>query len=301
MKIRLDRTKIVGADGKPLALHHVTDRPQGVDAYLPLSHFGTEKAAAIHARGLLEKAAGRPLPLEAPDPRKPVDFRAYMHEPNLPPLSQQKVFLHIRSPLAVPDLSLHSVAQWKRWFENIYVPKKRFLSRDELHEAWALKPHETRYKKALAAFIFDDPAVGRPDEREAELAAGKIFTPGQIAAIRGRPDAAPSGRGRLSASDALTYQRLIRFLTGEGYDGFSYRNAYEDKGSTSYMIMRPAQVFQALDDAAEHSVPQPGAFDGQLLAEIEKRFFDAAGQAGPTARIAAHAVLMDGRKKAAHM
>lgn len=303
-KIRIDKTKVADAGGRPLTLYHVTDNPRGIGEYFPLSHFGTQRAAEIHAKGLMEKAAGKTLSLSVPDPRRPVDFRAYAWYPAMPPLSMQKVRLYMRRPLAVPDLSLHGVAQWREWFLRAYAPKRQFLSRDELHEAWGLKPHETRYKKTLAAFIFDDSADQRnPAASCAELRAGRIFSPDQIDLIRSEeenPNSSPTKRRRMaSLSEAVAHQRLIRFLAGEGYDGFSYRNLYEDKGSTSYMIMYPAQVFNWLENDAEHAVPAPCIFDKRMLEDAEKKFFQARGQIGPSERLIRHALLLKSHKKTA--
>ena len=78
---------------------------------------------------------------------------------------------------------------------------------------------------------------------------------------------------------------MIRFLEGEGYDGFKYRNEYEDMGEFSYIIFRPEQVFNALQPEKIHQVSQRSEKEKSFLLGQEQRYFSEFDVASPTERI----------------
>ena len=75
---------------------------------------------------------------------------------------------------------------------------------------------------------------------------------------------------------------LIRFLEGEGYDSFSYKNIYEDIGKTAYIIFRPEQIFKQNSSEKEHIMP---ARNSLLLAQKENQFFKKKQILSPLERI----------------
>jgi hypothetical protein len=75
---------------------------------------------------------------------------------------------------------------------------------------------------------------------------------------------------------------MIRFLEGEGYDGFVYQNDHEDSGNNSYIIFRPQQVFDVAKPEDVHTVEKAKT---TLLQKIENDFFESRGILSPIQRI----------------
>ena len=291
VKFNIKQTRLVNEKGQPLDVYHATQVPGGIQRYYPLSHFGTDRAARMRAAHFIYQA----LQKDDPAPMTEVaDDELIMELGNrLPPLSTQKLYLYMRHPKRIPDLINHNLAQYRYWFENRYEPKRQYLSPREMSELDALGAKQMNYKRLLTRFIFSDPFTQTRDSLMQELACESLFKPNDWQKNT-QPPAYPSylrpvlDQARqvpFPLAEQVTWQRLIRFLEGEGIDGFKYMNDYEDMGNFSYIIFRPEQVFNALTPITEQEVPTPNPQQAAFLLGQEQNFFSQYDIPSPTERI----------------
>ena len=290
-KWNIERTKLVDENKRPLALYHVTPVPGGIKKYYPLSHFGTARAAKMRAANFIFQALKLPNPAPLPEVVEP-ELVAKLGN-KLPPLSTQKVYLYMRHPCKMPDLTAHTLPHYMWWFLHKYELKRSHLSGRELSEMDAIRTENMHYKKLLTKFIFVDPFVRSQEDLERELASERLFHPQEWKKNNKKPEYPSFLRPVLdkakqipfALAEHVVWQRMIRFLEGEGYDGFKYRNEYEDMGEFSYIIYRPEQAFNALMPEKIHEVPQLSEREKDFLLGQEQRFFSEFDLASPTERI----------------
>lgn len=291
VKWNIERTKLVDEYGHPLALCHVTQVFGGIKRYYPLSHFGTARAAKMRAANFIFQALKIPNPVLLPEV---VDHELVMKlGDKLPPLSTQKVYLYMRHPCKMPDLISHTLPHYMRWFLRKYELKRNYLSSRELSEVDAIGTENMNYKKLLTKFIFVDPFTHTREDLEHELACDRLFSPQEWKKIDKKPVYPSYLRPVLdqakqvpfALAEQVVWQRMIRFLEGEGYDGFKYRNEYEDMGELSYIIFRPEQVFNALQPEKIHQVSQRSEKEKSFLLRQEQRYFSEFDVASPTERV----------------
>ena len=268
--ININQTKLK-QNGRLMSFYHVT--PAGAfEHYYPLSHFGTAKAANM--RGLYYLClANNSVNLSG---ASSVDemYEILSAMPDAPSLSMKKVHLYMKNPIEVEDWGDHGgIAGWKNWFLHDYEPKSKYLNASEFAEqCYACEQHQrygvslkTRYKNCLAQFIFEEPLKNlTPAELKQELNAENLF----------------QSKDEQVDREHVALQRMIRFLEGEGYDGFRYVNANEDQGSTSYIIFRPWQVFNALVSDTKHERPVLTEQQKAFLLAQEQKFFHPASIEG---------------------
>ena len=289
--LHIKNTKLVDQNGRPMPLFHATPFPGGISRYRPLSHFGTARAASMRAAGFVYEALGLPNP--APMPEVPDDEIILRAGNKLPTLSTQKLYLYMRHPLEMMDLINHSMAQWQYWFSRRYDLKRRYLSSVELSELDALGSSSMNYKRLVTQFIFMDPFTLSQGELMQELASENLYDPFDWQDDKRkvdypaylRPVAERARKVPFRLAERVVFQRMIRFLEGEGYDGFKYRNQYEDMGNFSFMNMRPESVFNALRDVDTHIVPALPPKQQAYLWQQEQRFFGEYDLLSPTDRI----------------
>ena len=287
MKIKLKNTKLVDEYKRPILFFHTS--PVGdIKRFYPLSHFGTKKSAEMRAMHYVYQALGIPEPEFLPDVLPENIRKRFSKLKGAPQLFTYPVHLYSKSILKTPDLTKHNLEQFYRWFTRQYAPKSRFLTSAERLEGDGVGETKTTYKKALAEFIFVDPFLQSKEDLEKELAADTLYS---SVIKKETPESFPSflisakenlKKIPFDLAEKVAFGRMIRFLEGEGYDTLSYKNTHEDINQTTYIVLRPEQVFKQNAFDEEHVI-QPN--DALLLAQIEKNFFRKKQILSPSERI----------------
>ena len=261
---------------------------------MPLSHFGTQTAANMRLMHFMYKALGLQEPavlsLQALGPL----MKKYAQRKNLPKLSIHSVYLTIKSPVRMPDLALHSLEQYYNWFLRKYIPKSHYLTGVERCEGDVVGPARIGYKKLLSDFIFRDPFIQSEENLVRELSAESFYSiPEKEKKFKTIPAflfpvAQKMDKNLYPLAERVAFQRMMRYLEGEGHDGFVYQNEHEDKGKDSYIIFRPEQVFDSSDKTMEHLVPEKTLEQLTFLSDTESEFFKRCGMVSPSQRIQNH-------------
>lgn len=289
MKINLKNTKLQDENKRPIIFYHATPCKEKIESFLPLSHFGTKTASQMRSMHFAYEAYDIDEP--ACPPQKLPDF---FQGKKIPPITTYAVNLCIKNPLNIPDLTKHSLEQYYNWFSRSYSPKSKFLTGSERCEGDVVGPAKIKYKKHISDFIFVDPFTKSKKDLQKELLAESLYDTTYSRCV---PKYIPSflfpvrsqiNRDYFSLAEKVAVQRMIRFLEGEGYDGFFYQNEYEDKGQNSYIIFRPQQVFDVQSKETEHAVLVP---DKGFLEKTEMDFFVSKGVESPCQRIKKHGHL----------
>ncbi len=263
MKIKLKNTKLMDEYKRPILFFH-TSPVEKIERFLPLSHFGTKRAADMRSIHFIYKILGIPEPTVLSD-KIPDNIQKKISKlENAPELFTYPVYLYSKSAIKIPDFGRHALFQYQKWFRDKYAPKAKFLTGKERLEGDGVGETKTAYKKALTEFIFVDPFIENEENLKKELSADSLFSPTADA-----------------LAEKVALGRMIRFLEGEGYDSFIYKNDYEDKGKESYIIFRPEQVFMSTE--TEHILPNQNT---AFLIQQEKKFFKKKGILSPSERIA---------------
>ena len=289
MKIRLKSTKLSDENKKPIMFFHSTPCEK-IEFFLPLSHFGTRKAAQMRSIHFVYKALGIPAPLKMPEEVPTHLIQKLNQLQNIPKFKIFSVYLAMKSPVHMPDIVHHSVEQYYRWFSRRYVPKSQYLTPQERCEGDVIGPARIKYKGIMSEFLFLDPFTRSEDELRKELTAESFYAVPEKLSI---PEYIPSFLSPiLSKTDKKLYflaekvalQRMMRYLESEGHDGFVYQNECEDKGQKSYIIFRPEQVFHPSEKVNEHIVPEKTTEQKSFLQDVETKFFKAHGTLSPSQR-----------------
>lgn len=293
MKIRLKSTKLVDENKKPIMFFHTTPCEK-IEHFLPLSHFGTKKAADMRSMHFVYQALGIPEPEVLP---KDIPFhflKKLSQQKNVPHLQTHSVYLAIKSPVCIPDLNHHSLEQYYHWFFRQYVPKSHYLSGSERCEGDVVGAARIKYKSVLSDFIFRDPFTQSKENLEKELSAESFYSiPTKLSIQKSVPSflfpvISKIDRNLYSLSEKVALQRMMRYLEGEGHDGFVYKNEYEDKGKNSYIIFRPEQVFDQFESNTEHVIPEKTIEQKSFLYDVEVKFFANHQMLSPNQRIQRH-------------
>jgi hypothetical protein len=283
MKIKLKNTKLQDENKRPIIFYHATPCKEKIESFLPLSHFGTKTASQMRSMHFIYKALGLPEPAVLPK-EMPKAFQRR----KIPDITTYQVYLSMKSPLKMSDFGQHSLVQFYTWFSMGYKPKPVFLTGAERCEGDVVGPAKIKYKKHISDFIFVDPFTKSKKDLKKELLAERLY---DTKYSRCAPKYIPSflfpvhsqiNRDYFSLAEKVAFQRMIRFLEGEGYDGFVYQNDHEDSGNNSYIIFRPQQVFDPVTSEEVHIV-EP--VNKGLLQKIENDFFESKGILSPIQRI----------------
>ena len=295
MKIRLKNTKLTTADKTPIVFYHTTPFREKITSFHPLTHFGTQKAAEMRTIHYMYQRLGIPEPLRFPDKMPPDLLKAFERQEGKAALSTYAARLFVKSPVRIPDLATHSLTQYHHWFAAEYKPKSYLLSSPEWLEGDAVGAAKTKYKRALTEFIFVDPFTHTAADLKTELSCDHLYSPPKSTEKRQllpaflRPVLTQARQAPFELAERVSFQRLIRFLEGEGHDGFVYRNECEDKGHDSYIIFRPEQVFDIRSPEVERDIPPQTKDQRHFLYQAEHLFFQSRGMLSPTDRIIRHA------------
>ena len=293
MKIKLKNTKLADTNKNPLPFFHSTPCEK-IERFLPLSHFGTQAAAHMRSMHFIYRSLGIQEPAILP---KAIPFqllKKFNQQKDAPKLQMQKVYLAMKSPLKIPDLTHHSVEQYYRWFSDKYAPKSQYLSGSERCEGDVVGSARTKYKKVLSNFIFLDPFVQSESDLKKEIKAESFYDVTQEEKVSPNipsflfPVASQINKTNFYLAEKVVLQRMMRYLEGEGYDGFVYQNEYEDKGQNSYIVFRPEQVFHASEKSMEHAVAEKTPEQKSFLYGKEVEFFKKHEMLSPTQRIQNH-------------
>ena len=175
MKIKLKNTKLVDADKNPIRFFHATPCEK-FERFLPLSHFGTSKAANQRAMHFVYEALGMKEPNVCPEEVSPNLAKKLAKQSTVPPLRIFPVYLAMKSPVVMPDLTLHDLAQYYHWFSRKYVPKTKYLTRNEWLEGTVVGQARIKYKNLLSDFIFLDPFTRSEADLKKELEAESFYS-----------------------------------------------------------------------------------------------------------------------------
>ena len=290
-KIDIEKTKLKTEWGRLEDFFHVTPHEGGIDRYYPLSHFGTARAARQRAVHFAFQQLGMKEDSMLPE-HIPQSLLGQLKD-NMPPLSTQKVHLYMKHPLKISDLGRHSVNQYWPWFLQNYSPKPKFLSHTELMNLWSMGPRNAEYKMAVTDFIFKDPFTQSKEDLIKELNSDTLYEakvwdhdeqdvkyPSFLKPMLDRVKKVP-----YALAERVALQRMIRYLEGEGYDGFCYENNFEDEGKLSYIAFRPEQVFNALKPESQHTIQDLSVEAKKFLLVQEQKFFESKRMMSPTERI----------------
>jgi len=294
MKLKLKNTKLVSNDKTPLTFFHSTPAAGTIESFRPLTHFGTEKASKIRTFHYVYQALNIPKPAHLPDELPKSLTTAFRKLKDAPRFFTYSVHLHMKSPIRMPDINHHNLAGYYRWFYGSYRPKSQFLTPHEWRESDVVGAEKIKYKKLLSEFIFLDPFTRSEEDLKKELSAIALYRfplpqsrekscPAFLAPVFKQAQSLP-----FELPEHVALGRMIRFLEGEGYDGFVYKNEYEDKGHDSYIIFRPQQVFDSQSPDTEHEIPALTTENQAFLKEVEDHFFHAHQSVSPTERIFLH-------------
>ena len=293
MKIRLKNTKLVDENKNSVVFFHTTPCEK-IESFWPLSHFGTCKSAQMRSIHFAYKTLGIPEPLNFPEEIPDNLIQKLSQYEDVPKLQTFFVYLAMKSPLYMPDLIHHSVEHYYQWFSRQYAPKSQYLTGQERCEGDVVGAAKTKYKNIVSEFLFLDPFTRSEGELKRELAAESLYAvpekleiPKYVPAFLS-PVLSKMDRKLYSLAEKVALQRMIRYLEGEGYDGFVYRNECEDKGKKTYIIFRPEQVFHPSEELKEHVVPEKTSDQKTFLQNVESKFFEAHGVLSPSQRVRNH-------------
>ena len=286
MQINLKNTKLQDENKRPIIFYHATPCKEKIESFLPLSHFGTKTASQMRFVHFAYEACGIDEPVyplkELPD---------FFKGKKVPQITTYAVNLCIKNPLKIPDLTNHSLQQYYNWFSQFYSPKSKFLTGLERCEGDIVGPAKIKYKKHLSDFIFVVPFTKSEKDLKDELLAERLYDakyschvskyiPSFLFSVRSQIN-----RDCFSLAEKVAFQRMIRFLEGEGHDGFVYQNDHEDRGNNSYIIFRPQQVFDIAKSQDIHIVEWENK---PFLQKTEMDFFASKGVEAPCQRIKKH-------------
>lgn len=214
--------------GGPLLLFRGTTNSK--DTFAPLSHFGTLKAAKDRLDTLEEV-------MNVPNSW----FHCHMTKEGWNPIFQIKpVYLKMKNPFRIPELGKHSLDRYKNVLTHFLLREKYgaiFINRLYL---FSLENFVHQFKKTILPkeydFIFMHPYTLTTNQVKKELFLGGLYP-----VLSEKMD--PSAQSK--NLENLMFQRLIRFFERRGYDGFVYKNGWEDAGNDSFITFRKEQVVLA--------------------------------------------------------
>jgi len=267
MKLKLEKTKLADEYGRPVDFYHTTNIQEDIGRFHPLTHFGTKQAAKARGIYFAYKILGIPEPALLPK-ELPSGLKAKLQKMQAKPLKTYQVYLYMKSPLFIFDFGKHELSDYQGWFSRRYEPKSIYLTPKECLERDTVGAEKMAYKKALSEFVFKDPKNLSVEKLKKELASDTLFS--------------PFSNNEKELAKKLSFQRMIRYLETEGYDGFVYKNDCEDIGQRSYIIFRPEQVFK--QGEIEHELSLINKENQQFLHKIEDDFFETKGILSPYKR-----------------
>ncbi len=215
-------------NGGPLLLFRGTTNSN--DPFESLSHFGTLKAARDRLDKLDEL---RNIPKS--------NFCQNMKLGKWQLVFQIKpVYLKMKNPLRIPDISKHDLNNYKNVLIHFLLQEnygRFFITRMYM---FSLEYFSNQLEKAILPkeydFVFMQPYSLTTQQVKKELFLGGLYP-----VLSEKMD--PSAQSKNLKN--LMFQRFIRFFERRGYDGFVYKNGWEDAGNDSFITFRKEQVVLA--------------------------------------------------------
>lgn len=250
-------------NSEPVLFAHATRHPEKIDRFFPLSHFGKKEAALDIIKYTME--------------RKKLSDDSGFHI--------EDVYLCMKNPLRLPDIKEHhNILAWRDWFVPNYELNAKKLTLSERRSDKKKK----EYRIAVCGFIFKDTKEMDIKDVRFELDLETLYPPEvrkQMLDLEKKEDRMPTNPKYQEMfveqfeRNLLKFQRLIRFLETEGYDGVRYQNEWENAGQDSFIIFRPEQVFSHKDEV--HCDGKTSAKNEEKLKEIEISYFEKQGISTP--------------------
>ncbi len=239
---------------EPMLLFRGTINPK--DKPEPLAHYGSLKAAR-------ERLDTLELAIKE---RRFEHLKKLGVNINRIVFSLTPVLLKVKNPFRLPELGEHKLHDYKRLMLHILLMYERGRwAISNLYQGGSLSSEF--FKKNLNAqplpkeytYMFINPFKMPIEEVEKELLLGGLYAVEQS-----------NLRANTINREHLCYQRMIRFFEKRGYDGFVYRNGWEDVGRDSYICFRPTSVVE-LKKATNRTLITPVQIDSDALNRLAEK------------------------------
>ncbi|MBQ8250442.1 MAG: hypothetical protein IJY92_00845 [Alphaproteobacteria bacterium] len=152
------------------------------------------------------------------------------------------ILLKVKRPFRIPELGNHELRDYKRLMLHVLLMKekgRKYVSSlyegNDFQEGFASRLAGQKLPKEFT-YIFEEPFQMPLKEVERELFLGGLYP---------LEKTNPQAINNVNRKN-LCYQRIIRFFERQGYDGFVYKNGWEDVGKDSYICLRPSSVVEPL-------------------------------------------------------
>ena len=218
------------APSVPKMLYRGTINPK--DQAKPLDHFGSFRAARERLDAL-ERAINEKR-LENFE-RLGVDLSQISYQ-------IKPILLKVKNPFRIPEMGNHELKDYKRLMLHVLLMNEKgreavsqLYEGSNFSESFALKLSGEALPKEFS-YIFDEPFKMPMDEVKKELLLGGLYDFEEVN---------PNLVNNINR-EHLAYQRMIRYFERQGYDGFVYKNGWEDTGIDSYICFRPNSVVEPL-------------------------------------------------------
>ena len=242
--------------GFPLVVYRGTTNKN--DLFEPLSHFGTLKAAKERLDTLEELQ-------EMPNSR----FYHNICQGGWTPQFQIKtVYLKMQKPFRVPEFGDHNLKAYRKMVIHVLLQQKygRFFI-NKLYAAAEKKNEKSNLVVQMPKeydFIFSQPYELTPNLIKKELSLGGLYP------VLSEKKDVSANRKNL---ENLIFQRVIRYFERQGYDGFVYKNGWEDIGNDSFIIFRKEQVVDISKADKKKLVSKVQNPQEKMLKKLEDRHF----------------------------
>ena len=222
----------------PMVFYHGSTNPNFEVS--PLMHFGTLKAARERLENMEESYQKKHRNINYLFKITPFYFK-------------------MKNPFRIPELANHTLNDYKSLIVHLLLFEKYGFS--VIRNLYASYNYQEEFPKKLEKlsvpkeydFIFKQPYRMPPQAVQNELRVGAIY---QIET------------DETKNIENLVYQRLIRFFERQGYDGFVYKNGWEDCGKDSYICFRKEQLIQATNQD-ESELKKQYLIDNKRLSKLE--------------------------------
>lgn len=222
-----------GKNSEPLLCYRGTTNQN--DSFEPLSHFGTLKAATDRLK-VLDKAKDDEMS----------SFYVRVVEKGHPLAFQiRPAYLKIKNPFRIIELGMHNLERYRTLMVHVLLLWQKgsfFINRlysgfywDSPQTAFATKLSKVKLSKEYD-FIFNQPYMLTPNQVKKELFLGGFY---DVLFEKRHSNAHQINL------EHLVFQRMMRMFEKNGYDGFVYKNGWEDAGEDSYITFRKEQVVLA--------------------------------------------------------
>lgn len=227
------------------------------DAFEPLCHFGTLKAAKERLQALAEA-------IESPNTRfyQKAQKGAWVLNFQIKP-----VYLKMKKPFRLPEMGEHNLSGYKKMFipvllrqayGAVFINYLYAKNKDKFTEKLSRTTLPKEYD-----FVFEQPLSLSANQVKKELLLGSLYP---VISEKDDPDAEQKNK------ENLMFQRLIRYFERKGYDGFVYRNGWEDVGSDSFITFRKEQVVLATEKDKKKIISPVKILNEKELMKLEEMY-----------------------------